>query len=115
MDLSEVKELEHLERKAQLHELAQAIRRGAQMKPQGFAGLFSLYVTTADGPFEIHSCAIGAAYDACFGWDGRASFIYIKKLSAKFPLVRQIGNEIVRLNDKEHWTRERIADWVERQ
>lgn len=99
MDLSEVKKLEE---KQQLHELAEAIRRGAKMKPQCRLSLFH------DG----HSCAIGAAMD---GSGAQTDFA----LETLFPVLNntfkfeKLMRRIVNLNDHFGWSRERIADWID--
>lgn len=92
--------------------LSEAIRLGATMKPQCFGELFS-----KDGG----SCAMGAAQDAAGGGILYAMYDFIVKLSdERCPECgkgrttgRGCKHLIAHLNDVHHWTRERIADFVE--
>ncbi len=90
--------------------LSEAIRLGSTMRPQIFNATLR----------REGACALGAAALA-LGCDeytvGRFSF------SGTFPILKQLtsfqlGKEtmqviIIKLNDNERWTREKIADWVE--
>jgi len=84
--------------------LSDAIRLGATFKPQCTGTFFD----------NGRSCALGAALDAMATDDPN-------ELVRRFPHLEQHRNSfgwtlysiIVELNDQEHWTRERIASWLE--
>lgn len=96
-------------------QLSDAIRLGAMLKPQEFGHLL------ANG----RTCAFGAAFDAL----GLLEVVLGTSLAsatldqwpwllthAPHPIiagyVEPAINVILKLNDVEHWSRERIADWV---
>lgn len=93
--------------------LSEAIRLGAMLKPQSFY----------DYEIAGGTCAIGAALDAIgalSSFDDDAEFFPIlrrEQRDVQCPACRQwlsyASGVIVHLNDAHHWTRERIADWVE--
>jgi len=101
--------------------LSEAIRLGAMMKPQGFEYLLQ----------GGHTCALGAAADACglLETDLLLHHTLQGEARRRFPILRdfkdrwcpegcavsRVGVEgvILHLNDSHRWTRERIADWVE--
>ena len=99
--------------------LSEAIRLGAMLLPQGF-GPNSMYSPTS-------SCALAAAADA-IGLDRTTSGRVYEDLKSRFPLLSQAlsaGNGypsdvrvvidcIWNMNDSHRFTREEIADWVER-
>lgn len=95
--------------------LSEAIRLGAMLKPQAY------------GPFSsIGSCALRAACDAVGIHDRLEGLFNYSELAVHFPLLRTLHQSCpvcgrrddlmfvsYHLNDAHHWTRERIADWVE--
>lgn len=99
--------------------LCEAIRAGAAKRPQGFGGTF------CHSPKGIVSCAIGAAYEGASGNIKPHNSALFIELSAMFPILRKevrhasfsprsLFSAIVELNDTYRWTREEIADFVER-
>ena len=96
--------------------LSQAIRLGATFRDQCFGHFFQYG----------KSCAIGAAMEAV-GLDQNQ----YDDLGKRFPIMNQRVNApkellycycfmnlaaiLWRLNDRLHWSREKIADWVEEQ
>ena len=112
--------------------LSEAIRLGAMMHPQHFGDMHEFGDDGRGNRIIIGSCALGAALDA--GWAEDATMggdPVIKSLMGWYPCPQchlsyyQSHNinaaafppfllcVIVHLNDSHHWTRERIADWVE--
>lgn len=86
--------------------LSEAIRLGAMLRPQSFAGVFL--------DSEGKSCAIGAACEAAgVPLQGALGISNYSGAEEAFPLLKQLELEIVIHNDADRWTRERIADWVE--
>lgn len=103
--------------------LSEAIRLGAMLRPQGFGHLFS----------HGKSCALGAAKEAIGmkgkrakagegnGWQGFDFYAYWPWLRSRVrhPVTEYGFTEenafwvVMHLNDHLHWSRERIADWVE--
>ena len=97
--------------------LSEAIRLGSLLKPQAY------------GPFEDEgSCALAASMEAI----GLARTLFgglpYKPLREAFPILKEeiylpsmsglvvagdVMGAIFVLNDTAHWTREKIADWVE--
>lgn len=101
--------------------LSQAIRLGAKLRPQAFGALF------VDGG----SCSLGAAYEAV-GYTVRNGQVIVNSSvpRAWVKIAGGIGkfdcpvtgcNQqrdlvlglVTHLNDRHHWTRERIADFIE--
>lgn len=111
MDESVVKHLE-LPQVGTL-KLSGAIRLGALIRPQCTGQMFR----------RGASCALGAAYEALFGYpedsDQAGDITRLDCITERVPvpdflhgnLIRQIGTE---KNDN-GWSRERIADWLEAQ
>lgn len=108
--------------------LSAAMRYGSKLKPQAFGSLFKHDGITG----VLHSCALGAAYDAIESAKGNdvrmtCSAHAADALKAHFgkalekPLtvpdssqqICEAINIIPYLNDAMHWSRERIADWLE--
>lgn len=107
--------------------LSEAIRKGAEMRPQ-FSGRW--FSELADG--TVASCAQGAAYEAVFNeipeWNEEPPTNlsgYVRghvarsdewnRLEAAFPGVQGgIFHRIAHKNDRD-WTREEIADWLDEQ
>jgi hypothetical protein len=104
-------------------ELSEAIRIGAQKRPQGHWDFF----TVEDG--QVLSCALGAAFEGIANYDADPAgyrTVY-RKLNECFsatldaptqcPVCHfstvEVRKIIVHLNDTHRWTREAIADWVE--
>jgi hypothetical protein len=117
--------------------LSEAIREGAKLRPQCQMGYFR-----NDYPYnEVRSCAIGAAYEGCTGknryelpdnpfaedmlLDAIRECTGVDLNTAKSTLPPLPGIQpgwipallvgIVGLNDDYDWTREEIADWLEKQ
>jgi hypothetical protein len=99
--------------------LSEAIRLGAMNRPQAYGSYFEKETN--------RTCALGAALDAIglLALSGGDQQLYVA-----FPLLNlqgvpspcgcvlvifadTLGGRITHLNDHHHWTRERIADWVE--
>lgn len=116
--------------------LADAIRLGSMLKPQSFTDLLEIPEETVTLMGEaitvvggIHTCALGAALDAVgklptmtewMEFDGKVDdmFTCFPEYSALVAcpvteFVKELGSLVAELNDKHHWTRQRIADWVE--
>lgn len=102
---------------------SEAIRLGSMLHPQCFGSLYRRLDGTTGA--IIASCAIGAVYTALGytalgGITTEFDFLpWMKLVSVKCP---ECGSEphpsvsmqtVTHLNDTHHWTRERIADWVE--
>lgn len=98
--------------------LSEAIRLGAMMKPQAFN-------SGSDGG----SCALRAAHDALglssvMTVSGYAVINY-SELAHRYPMLHTVSvcphcgfddttvSLVWHLNDQHHWTRERIADWID--
>lgn len=73
--------------------IADAIRVGVTIRP---AQAFGLYFGIVDG--QLASCALGAALNGG-----------VETMAIPYWLVSKIINR----NDRLHWSREKIADWVE--
>lgn len=115
--------------------LSEAIRQGAQLRPQTKGS----YFTIADNPDSeseeaiVCSCALGAAYETITGdtlpympsstidkdliantIEAQTSISFTKQV---FPPHLAYGTSlfsaICDLNDRQDWSRERIADWLE--
>lgn len=109
--------------------LSEAIRLGAMLKPQGFGDLWTGGVRAVEGRLvdtPVHSCALGAAWDALgCGWrdplkdppPAICAFLNQPAICPSCFLRRRanLGQIVAHLNDHHRWTRERIADWVESQ
>lgn len=101
---------------------SEAIRLGAMLKPQGFRSIAA----------NERTCAFGAAYEAVGiltaflgtkDYDRRRDLVYgafpiIPKLPHKCFVCRAFalpdGVIVTHLNDQHRWTREQIADWIEK-
>lgn len=105
------------------HELAEAMRRGAALRPQCFDSYFMF--EDRDGKMTpIESCALGAAYEGETGKvDGNLT---LNEMLRVFPHVAGHGcfcpacqepltvtATAAHLNDMHRWTREAIADWLD--
>ena len=91
--------------------LSEAIRLGSMLMPQCYG---RNHVIDSYGK-EVASCAIGAAADA-IGEDGlftKMKSINIRVGCPECTINYTLSSAVVCLNDVHHWTRERIADWVE--
>lgn len=96
------------------HRLAEAIRRGAKLRPKQCFGAFYDLENGA-------SCALGAAMDgAAIQHSDAFKQIYGSGvLNCKFQELRDVvqgeslGWLIQAHNDRDAWTREQIADWLE--
>ena len=82
-------------------ELADAIRRGAKMRPRGF-GAFPAQLESGT------SCALLAAIEGLYGWP--KSYGHLAHLR---PYDLPMAKEIVTRNDARGMTREQIADWLD--
>lgn len=113
--------------------LSAAIRYGSKLKPQSFVALFMVHRLTG----QVHSCALGAAYDAvrlargdsiefeanhglCTGQAAaelRQRFSPSLNKLLPVPGIPKNSAEVLfiipHLNDGLKWSRERIADWLE--
>ncbi len=91
--------------------LSEAIRLGALLHPQHFG---EKYLVTQGS--VVASCAHGAAEEA--GWqrvvDMDERRCPVCSADSCRSMYQTLGI-VVHLNDEHHWTRERIADWVETQ
>lgn len=102
--------------------LSDAIRLGAMLKPQAAC----IHSPHAGGS----TCGIGAAADAIGAlgrpYDIASDQFAMRAVEERWPAVTKASAEcaacgaslygllmIQHLNDVHHWTRERIADWVE--
>ena len=84
--------------------LADAIRRGAKMRPQCFEVDF-----TATG-----SCAIGAAFHAIEGMPAFGDYVSELWMRRRFPAIPiSVFRDIAARNDSLRMTREQIADWLD--
>jgi hypothetical protein len=99
-------------------ELAEAIRKGADSRPDQAFGIY----------FEGRraSCALGAAYEGMYRLPAAAEGIRPKHLERLFDCLEgtlrscpegcrkrlALGAMILHLNDDHRWSRERIAQWV---
>jgi len=122
------------EQKVNLKRLAEAMRAGAALRPQGFSSLFNQkWVST--GVKTYVSCALGAAWEGehpdfnAEQWvaaslengavtglnDVEKYFGLTPRIPAVNPYTAQtheITGIIIDLNDLRRWTREQIADWL---
>lgn len=99
--------------------LSEAIRKGSEQRPQFFGEYFGLNEDSI-----LASCAIGAAIEGFTGsrneGDGYVQLLLqFPQLKHQVidPVTNQIdslANTITELNDEAKWTREAIADWVEK-
>lgn len=103
--------------------LSEAIRAGAKKRPQTFKAVFK----NVPG-LGVCSCALGAAYEALQGHTTPDSYwAGIEQVSNKKVLKQKVlcpvsncvelettGKLIEHLNDDHWWTREAIADWLEK-
>jgi hypothetical protein len=100
-------------------DLAQAIREGAQARPeQAFGEYFH---------GRRASCALGAAYEGMYPLPSNAEGIRPRHLERLFDCLEYtlrscpkgckkrlpLGAMILHLNDDHQWTREEIAAWIE--
>ncbi len=111
MDQSEILKFEQAYRQLTLSE---ALRVGARLRPQCKGELFT----------DKGSCALGAIYEAVFGYCADSPAVLIAKFVRHYPEldnswcdirernVRFLISEIYTRNDSGQ-TREEIADWLE--
>jgi len=100
-----------------------AIRKGAQQRPQCFARVFRPHPTAG-----MASCALGAAVEGTFGETRAGLLLMLKDVYPRAFIGRRgrsyacpacvasfytIATGAAHLNDDHRWTREQIADWVE--
>ncbi len=108
--------------------LSEAIRAGAKLRPQSFVAFFG-YVDD----YALGSCALGAAVEAVKGkpvpcevhyqlpdfigetFDGVYRQVACPAEGCRKHQPTELLYMAMELNDSHHWTRERIAEWVERQ
>lgn len=115
--------------------LSEAIRKGAEIRPQAFGEYFDAVDTELpeDCESELCSCALGAAFEVVAGgpyFDDVALPCRREYLSEQFPVLNVEGAAcpvetceedvsealffaVTHLNDEHRWLREEIADWVE--
>jgi hypothetical protein len=109
------------------HELAEAMRKGAALRPQCYSTFFTRIIVTP-GQHRIvgESCALGAVYEGATGTTPRIRFEDVEKLFpglfdtfVKCPACPDdaepdyLINAIVDLNDTHNWKRMAIADWLD--
>lgn len=85
-----------------MKKLSELIREGAKLRPQSFGWTFK------DGK----SCAVGAAVEAFLGRPPTSV-----DLDAKFDMIPSLGGvycQIAKWNDRDHLSREEIADRLEK-
>jgi hypothetical protein len=107
----------------QYHDLAEAMRKGAALRPQCFGSYFMF--EDRDGKMTpIESCALGAAYE---GETGEVNGnLTLEEMLRVFPDIAGKGcmcsscgeshtvcTMVVHLNDTHKWTREQIASWLD--
>ena len=108
MDESVIKHLE--QQQVGTLKLSAAIRIGAMMHPQGVGSYF----------YDGKTCAIGAAYFGC-GLTGAPRPAMAEEFQSRIPtsieaervFTHEVGRSISQAND-DGWTREQIADWLEK-
>lgn len=88
--------------------LSRAIRIGAAKRPQGFGGVL---IQRDMGT----SCALLAAYEAENGYPSNHARFESPNLTdwANKRFGEKVRAMAMAKNDTEHWSRERIADWLE--
>lgn len=108
--------------------LSEAMRKGAELTIQARGSLLELSGTEAPAA----TCAIGAAYVGLKGKEVIAEDWSYRQVEEEFPELMerhvnlpvagpneletmQMEYAIWKLNDRLHWTREAIADWLEGQ
>jgi hypothetical protein len=108
MDQSEVLKFEQEQR---TWKLSEAIRAGAKLRPKCRMNLFH----------AGRSCALGAAYEAIGGGYGMKKVtetLWLSKIpdaeKAESAFHDKFGFPIVTANDDKRWTREQIADELEK-
>lgn len=114
-----------------IRSLSAAIRYGSKLKPQAIGALFKFNAATE----MIHSCAMGAAYDAVVTAKGGHVSSAVQPhvddvlhehfgeimnkplwISSECGAIEGCALEVIPyLNDTLRWSRERIADWLESQ
>jgi hypothetical protein len=103
----------------QWHKLAQAIRRGCALIPkQSFTEYFECsdgegiyYMAEAEGRPIVAVCALGSAFVAGYPEDGPEG--PIDRACPQCDNGRPVGDLVPHLNDTHHWSRERIADYLD--
>ena len=109
--------------------LSEAIRKGSELRPQGFGSMFTFDSRVSEEFDCIASCALGAAYEAVHREHNLAPqnsmLLYgdfpVLALPCEAPCdcpdMRFLGSDlrdcIIHLNDSHMATREQIADFVE--
>lgn len=97
---------------------SEAIREGAKLRPQ----IFNVFAT------KNGTCALGAgaeaitgercyATDVCEILEATYGYMTVWRDCVHCPLsdgtFLYLRDAVIHLNDEHHWTRERIADWLE--
>ncbi len=90
--------------------LSQAIKIGCLAHPKCFD---ELYLANINGQI-VRTCVLGAGL-AASGFDLTKVKLPLKTLSKRFSVPELILDEAVVKNDSRHWSRERIAIWLEKQ
>lgn len=104
------------------HDLAEAMRKGAALRPQVQNSMFG---EASSG--RVGSCAIGAALEGKIGstnfTDEQTSLDYVASLfnlphwdlvpTPDGNFTTDVLDTIVDLNDRQGWTREAVADWLD--
>ncbi len=117
--------------------LSTAIRKGAEQHPQCFLSLINYRLDEMLSKFVIReTCALGAAIVGTYGSDLKEVDALQLSMGKSHPLVEMypildvstncpqrecafkendttVRYLITHLNDYHHWTREKIADWIE--
>lgn len=108
--------------------LSEAIREGAKLRPQGYGFYFGIHFDDE----QLCSCALGAALESVYGNDAPSLAEMlgdnaVEEMFARFAINRlerfdnparpgmrgPLWDVIIQLNDRQCWSREAIADWVE--
>lgn len=84
--------------------LSDAIRLGSMLRPQGFGA-----VPCREN--QLTFCTLEAAIAAGYRYEKPGHVVACPACQGNNS--RGIESIVVHLNDHHHWTRERIADWVE--
>lgn len=109
-------------------ELASLMRKGARLVPEQVYGGFFIY---DEEGIAIKACALGAAIIAenegwrlrSEAWTGKRPLfntqvmVYVEGVKDSHPITgnyRTLYDIITDLHDNLHWTREAVADWLEK-
>lgn len=91
--------------------LSAAIRKGAGLRPQ----IYGNYYGWIEDEQNYGTCALGAAYEAITGELASGNHKVMEFLEQTTNTPRDILCMVVDENDDQHASRERIADWLEKE